>query len=188
MKTSSMIFSGILSAAFILFSGCTQNQNAMEQAVSPVEHAIAVLHPTEGSSVTGTVTFTKVQGGVKVVAEINGLTPGKHGFHIHEYGDISSPDGKSAGGHFNPFNKKHGAPTDTERHVGDLGNVVADESGHAHYEWVDPLIQLSGINSIIGRAIVVHHGEDDLHTQPTGNAGSRIGCGIIKVDEKNPSV
>jgi len=181
MRASNIIFSGIVTAVFMLLSGCTQNQNAVEQAMTPVEHAIAVLHPTDGSTVSGTVTFTKVQGGVKVVAEINGLTPGKHGFHIHEYGDISSPDGKSAGGHFNPLNKKHGAPTDAERHVGDLGNVVADENGHAHYEWVDPLIKFSGMNSIIGRAIVVHHGEDDLHSQPTGDAGARAAVGVIGI-------
>jgi Cu-Zn family superoxide dismutase len=153
----------------------------MEQAVAPIENAIAVLQPTNGSTVSGTISFTKVKGGVKVVAEINGLKPGQHGFHIHEFGDISSMDGKSAGGHFNPHNKKHGAPIDTERHVGDLGNVIADENGHAHFEWVDPLIKFSGIDSIIGRTVVVHQGKDDLHSQPTGNAGARAAVGVIGI-------
>ncbi len=141
--------------------------------------AVCILHPTEGNEVSGIVTFTKTDGGIKIVANLEGLTPGKHGFHIHEYGDCSRLDGKSAGGHFNPDGKKHGAPNSEERHVGDLGNLLANENGKAYYEIIDSYISFSGPHSIIGRAIIVHAGEDDLTSQPTGAAGARVACGVI---------
>ena len=141
--------------------------------------AVCILYPTEGNETTGIVKFTQTSEGIKIVADIEGLTPGKHGFHIHEFGDCSRLDGKSAGGHFNPDDKKHGAPDGSERHVGDLGNLVAGEDGKAHYEWTDSNISFTGLNSVIGRAIIVHAGEDDLTSQPTGNAGARLACGVI---------
>ena len=141
--------------------------------------AVCILYPTEGNETSGIVKFTQTSEGIKIVADVNGLTPGKHGFHIHEFGDCSGLDGKSAGGHFNPDNKKHGAPADVERHVGDLGNLVAGDDGKSHYEWIDNRISFTGSNSIIGRAIIVHAGEDDLTSQPTGNAGARLACGVI---------
>jgi len=145
------------------------------------QHAICVLYPTKGNSVTGTVIFTETSDGVKVMADIKGLTPGKHGFHIHEFGDCSSPDGTSAGGHFNPENKSHGAPMDMNRHMGDMGNVVAGADGSAHLEYVDHMIQLSGPESIIGHSMILHKSEDDMKTQPTGNAGPRVACGVIGI-------
>jgi Cu-Zn family superoxide dismutase len=141
--------------------------------------AIAVLHATAGSNVSGTVTFTAAGGEVKVVADITGLTPGKHGFHIHEFGDCSSPDAKSAGGHFNPGNHQHGAPEAADRHAGDLGNIEADASGKAHLELTDKVMKLSGADSIVGHAVIVHEKADDLKTQPTGDAGGRVACGVI---------
>ncbi len=144
-----------------------------------VKKAEAVVHGIK-SNVKGTVTFTKVPGGVKIVADIDGLTPGKHGFHIHEHGDCSGEDGMAAGAHFNPTNHKHGGPDSEERHVGDFGNLEADAKGHAHYERVDRLIELEGDNSIIGRSIMIHADEDDLVSQPSGNSGARIGCGVIE--------
>ncbi len=141
--------------------------------------AVCILHPTEGNEVSGIVTFTKTDGGIKIVANFEGLAHGKHGFHIHEYGDCSRLDGKSAGGHFNPDGKKHGAPNSEERHVGDLGNLLANEKGKAYYEIIDSYISFSGPHSIIGRAIIVHAGEDDLTSQPTGAAGARVACGVI---------
>jgi len=143
--------------------------------------AIAVLSPTKGSTVSGTVTFTKVDGGVKIVADVTGLTPGQHGFHIHEFGDCSAPDATSAGGHFNPHHMQHGGPDATMRHAGDFGNLEADASGKAHYERVDTTISLDGADSIIGRGAIVHASPDDLKTQPTGNAGARVACGAIGV-------
>jgi Cu-Zn family superoxide dismutase len=146
-----------------------------------VTRAVAVLSPTKGSTVSGTVTFTKVQTGVKIVADVSGLTPGLHGFHVHEFGDCSAPDASSAGGHFNPTQTHHGAPDMPFRHVGDFGNLLADASGKAHYERVDTIIVLNGGNSVIGHAVIVHEKVDDLQTQPTGNAGGRVACGVIGV-------
>lgn len=143
--------------------------------------AIAVLHPTKGSDVQGIVTFTKSGEEIKIVADITGLTPGKHGFHIHVYGDCSSPDGNSAGGHFNPTNNPHAAHDAAQRHVGDLGNLEADASGKAHLELTDNVMTMSGEKSIIGRSVIVHEKEDDLKSQPVGNAGGRLACGVIGI-------
>jgi Cu-Zn family superoxide dismutase len=141
------------------------------------------LHPTEGNDVHGIVTFTRSGSNIKIVADVDGLTTGKHGFHIHQWGDCSKPDGTSAGGHFNPENKDHGGVDDMNRHVGDLGNITADENGHAHLEMEDNVISFSGKHSIIGRGIIVHAGEDDLKSQPTGAAGARVACGVIGIAE-----
>lgn len=143
--------------------------------------AIAVLFSAPDSKVQGTVTFEKVDGGIKVVADVTGLTPGKHGFHIHEYGDCSASDFTSAGSHFMIDDEHHGAPGDAMSHKGDMGNLVADASGHAHLEWVDPEISFMGPNSILGRGVIVHAGADDLKTQPTGGAGARVACGVIGI-------
>jgi len=153
----------------------------MEQRIAPIAKAIAVLIPTSGNNVQGIVTFTKVADGITVTAHIEHLTPGKNGFHIHEFGDCSSPDGMSAGGHFNPMNMQHGAPTDANRHEGDIGNIVADSSGVANLEWLDKMLSFEGPYSIIGRSVVVHANEDDLKSQPTGNAGARLACGAIGI-------
>jgi Cu-Zn family superoxide dismutase len=161
-----------------------QEELVVNEDIIAVNNAICVLHPTEGNDVTGTVTFEQTEGGVKVVAQVEGLTPGKHGFHIHTYGDCSAPDATSAGGHFNPEDEPHGAPSDMQRHVGDLGNIEANEEGIANMEMIDPKLTLSGKNSIVGRAIIVHQGEDDLESQPTGNAGPRVACGVIGIDEE----
>ncbi len=148
-------------------------------AVTQTSNATAVLHPTAGNTVTGSVTFNQSVDGVRVLADLSGLTPGEHGFHIHQWGDCSASDGKSAGGHYNPFNKPHGGPADENRHVGDLGNIEAQSDGNAHFEMTDNIISLAGPNSIVGRAVIVHAGRDDLKSQPTGNAGGRVACGVI---------
>ncbi len=143
--------------------------------------AIAVLHPTSGSNVMGTVTFTKKGDVMEIVADVSGLTPGKHGFHIHEFGDCSSADGKSAGGHFNPTHNPHAGHDVAQRHEGDLGNIEADSSGKAHLELTDNMMTMSGEKSIIGHSVIVHEKADDLKTQPTGDAGGRVACGVIGV-------
>jgi Cu-Zn family superoxide dismutase len=148
---------------------------------TPITKAIAVLSPVPGGKVEGTVTFEAVDGGVKVVADVTGLTPGKHGFHIHEYGDCSAPDFTSTGGHFMIPGEMHGPRDDSTSHKGDMGNLTADASGHAHLEWVDSRISLMGPLSIIGHGVIVHEKEDDLKTQPTGNAGGRVACGVIGI-------
>jgi Cu-Zn family superoxide dismutase len=142
--------------------------------------AIAVLHPTAGNKVSGTVTFTEVADGVQVQAEITGLSPGKHGFHVHEFGDCSAADLASAGPHFNPTNKPHAGPDTAERHVGDMGNLEADASGAAKLDYVDHEISLADDQrSVIGRSVIVHAKADDLKSQPAGDSGARIACGVI---------
>lgn len=152
-----------------------------EPQVAPITRAICVLHPTQGSNVHGTVTFTAVDGAVLVVADIQGLTPGRHGFHVHEFGDCSAPDASSAGSHWNPGGCPHAGPEAASRHAGDLGNIEADAAGNAHIEWRDPVLALTGPTSIIGRSVIVHANPDDLATQPTGNAGPRVACGVIGI-------
>lgn len=149
------------------------------QAHSEIKRAVALVHPTKGSQVQGTVTFSKVAGGLRIQAEIRGLAPGKHGFHIHEFGDCTAEDASSAGGHFDPAHAAHGAPEAAARHVGDLGNLEADASGMARLDRVDPKASLDGESSVLGRGVIVHTSEDDFRTQPTGNAGARLGCGVV---------
>jgi Cu-Zn family superoxide dismutase len=169
----------------IMAAGCKQEQ-APPSATAPengrATRAVAKLLPTEGSQVSGTVTFLGRNGEVEVTADLEGLKPGRHGFHIHEHGDCSAADATSAGGHFNPAGAPHGAPADPaeRRHVGDLGNVEADADGRAHLEMVDTVIALEGENGIVGKAVIVHAQPDDLTTQPTGNAGPRLACGVIE--------
>ncbi len=166
---------------FTFLSNATGQMKHDETGQSAISKAIAVLHPTKGNSVAGIVRFELVDKGVRVVADVTGLTPGKHGFHIHEYGDCSSDDGSSAGGHFNPAGMPHSMPSSDKRHVGDLGNIVADSTGKAHLEYVDSMLSFGGTNSIIGRGVVVHEKEDDLKTQPTGNAGARLAYGVVGI-------
>lgn len=146
--------------------------------------ASAIIYPTKGNQLTGNVKFTQEKNGVHVVATIQGLTPGKHGFHIHTYGDCGGENGTCAGDHFNPTNAPHGAPTDKNVHAGDLGNVIADENGNAEYDEINYNIALFGPRSILGRSIIVHADADDLHSQPTGNSGNRIGCGVIGISKQ----
>lgn len=170
-----------------LFAGCGETrtddaETAAEESIRPdVERAVAVLHPTDGSSVRGVVRFTRENDGVRISAEISGLSPGRHGFHIHEYGDLTDPKAESAGGHYNPTGAKHGAPTDDERHAGDLGNIEAGADGVAVLEMKDPRIELTGARSILGRAVVVHEKTDDFQSQPTGDAGGRLAAGVVGI-------
>ena len=152
------------------------------EAWAAVKQAVAVLHATAGNKCHGTVRFTQDGDSVKVVADIEGLTPGqKHAFHIHQFGDCSSSDGMSAGGHYNPENHQHGLPETENRHAGDLGNLQADNDGKAHYEITVKNISVAGIkNPIIGRGVIVHAKVDD-GGQPVGNAGARIACGVVGV-------
>jgi Cu-Zn family superoxide dismutase len=176
MKTNRLLRSGLC----LLTASSLALLAASALAVEPTK-AIAVLHPTKGSNVEGVVTFTKSGDEVKIVADVSGLTPGKHGFHIHEFGDCSSPDGKAAEGHFNPTNNPHAGHDAAQRHEGDMGNIEADSTGKAHLELTDNMMTMSGENSIIGRSVIVHEKADDLKTQPTGDAGGRVACGVIGV-------
>ncbi len=146
--------------------------------------AQAKVSAASDSKVEGIVTFTTKGDVVSVQATIQGLEPGEHGFHVHEKGDCSSPDAKSAGGHFNPHTVDHGGPESETHHAGDLGNITANAEGVAEFKAELPTSFLSlapdAANNIIGRAVVVHGGADDLKSQPSGAAGPRVGCGVIE--------
>jgi superoxide dismutase, Cu-Zn family len=141
----------------------------------------ATVRPASSSQVSGTVKFTQVLSRVRVDARLGGLAPGAHGFHIHENGDCSAPDAMSAGGHFNPYGKKHGGPDAAIHHAGDFGNLTADQYGKAALTvWLEGISVSTGKDGVIGRSIVVHADPDDLKTDPTGNSGGRVGCGVIR--------
>lgn len=144
--------------------------------------AVAVISGNTPDGITGVVRFVRLKKGVRVTGEIYGLTPGKHGFHIHEKGLCDRPDFKSAGPHFNPSSDKHGSMHSEQRHAGDFGNIIADDYGVAKFSFIDYSISLKGKNSIVDRSVMIHEKEDDLKTDPSGNSGNRIGCGIIKLN------
>ncbi len=165
----------------IVDSAQVNQQVHKEPSEQSVQSARAQIKSFKDESIKGTVVFTRVPEGIKVVADVDGLSPGKHGFHVHETGDCSG-QGECSGQHFNPDKQAHGGPDDKVRHVGDLGNLEADENKHAHYERIDKMISLEGKYSILNRSVIIHADPDDFHTQPTGNAGPKIACGVIKAD------
>jgi superoxide dismutase, Cu-Zn family len=138
------------------------------------------LEAKSGSKLSGSAMLMEVDGGVKVTLSVEGVPAGDHGAHVHEKGDCSAPDGASAGGHFNPTSNEHALPTTPKRHLGDLGNLTVGKDGKGSLE-----ITISGANlkagdpnSFAGKAIIIHAKKDD-GGQPVGNAGGRIGCGVI---------
>jgi Cu-Zn family superoxide dismutase len=155
-------------------------QGGGKAASSGPAKATVKLTATANNTPRGEVTFTTEAGGVHVVGSFSGLVYGEHGFHIHEKGDCSAPDATSAGGHFNPGAKPHAARDAAMRHAGDLGNLKADPYGLARVDFVDSTISLSGPDSIVGKAVIIHEKADDFTTQPTGNAGARQACGVIE--------
>ena len=184
-----------LAVAVVAVSFHTANAQATKTKAKAAEHAaaghagdaskvtvaVAVVQGLGDHKVKGKVTFTQKSDGVEIVGEFTGLQPGEHGFHVHEFGDCSMADGKCAGGHFNPNGGKHSGPEDPARHAGDFGNIKADSTGKATYKRLDTMIALNGPNSVIGRSVIVHAKADDLKTQPSGDAGDRIGCGTIGI-------
>ena len=151
---------------------------------APLHATANIVGTKKYKNVKGTVEFKETDDGVEVTANLEGLKKGDHGFHIHEKGDCSAPDAKSAGGHFNPSNHKHGAPDAAEHHEGDLGNITADKDGKATATMTIKGVTLKeGDTSIVGKGFIIHAKKDDMKTQPTGNAGDRVGCGVITLDE-----
>lgn len=152
---------------------------ASMQATGP--KATATLESRSGSSVTGTVSFQTVGQKLRVEATVAGLTPGEHGFHVHEAGDCSASDASSAKGHFNPAGRPHGHHGSSERHAGDMPNLVADSYGRATLSAEVDMLSLSeGPAGILKRSVVIHADPDDYKSQPAGNSGKRVACGVIR--------
>jgi Cu-Zn family superoxide dismutase len=171
----------LLSVAVVLVGQAipAHAQRRGREAAEEGERAVAVLHSVGKSGVSGHVVFQQVGNRIRVTAKIRGLSPGKHGFHIHQFGDLSDvAKGESAGGHWNPEGMPHGAPDTKERHVGDLGNVDANAEGTATIDQYDRMLKFHGRDSIIGRSVVVHE-KPDTFVQPTGAAGGRVAFGTI---------
>jgi len=167
-----------LNASSLVWSQEHPAEHPKAHPAMTVAKAVAVLNPTKGNTANGVVTFSQEQSGVHVVVKLTGVSKGVHGFHIHEFGDCSAPDGTSAGLHFNPTNAAHAGRDAEKRHMGDMGNVTADEQGNATLDYIDKHLTLA---AIIGRGMILHANPDDMTTQPTGNAGGRIACGVIGV-------
>ena len=144
--------------------------------------ASADLQARSGSAVSGKVRFSEAGGKLRVEAQVAGLTPGEHGFHIHEVGDCSAPDASSAKGHFNPAGKAHGHHAGTERHGGDMPNLLANAAGEARFSGEISGLSLGGATGVVGRSVVIHADPDDYKSQPAGNSGKRIACGVIIAD------
>jgi Cu-Zn family superoxide dismutase len=175
-----------LAASIALFAGCASQPAADASSTAMpdngVDMASATLAPASGSQVSGKLMLMPMGDGVHITGDIGGFAPNStHGFHIHEKGDCSAADASSAGGHFNPTTQAHGRYTAPQHHVGDNDNLVADASGVAHVNAHFPGAALGGggANDVIGKAVVVHADADDYTSQPSGNAGARIACGVI---------
>jgi Cu-Zn family superoxide dismutase len=142
---------------------------------------VATLESRSGSTVSGTASFQAVGQKVRVEARVAGLTPGEHGFHVHEAGDCSAPDASSAKGHFNPAGKAHGHHDTANHHAGDMPNLVADSDGNAVLSVeLDAFALAQGPDGIVQRSVVIHADPDDYKSQPAGNSGKRIACGVIR--------
>jgi Cu-Zn family superoxide dismutase len=183
----------VVAGAALIAAGCsststptsttTSTATTTTAAAAPAgAQAKATIEPRSGSNVSGWATFTeRSTGGVAVVVHIENAPPGTHGLHVHEKGDCSAADASSAGGHFNPGGNPHAGPTDMHRHAGDLGNITIEANGTGHLELVTDLLAVKpGPNSVVGKAVIFHEKADDMQTQPTGNAGGRLGCGVVQ--------
>jgi superoxide dismutase, Cu-Zn family len=144
--------------------------------------AQAELKPTQGNTASGWVRFEPRGSSLLVTAEVRGLKPNaEQGFHVHEKGDCSAPDATSAGGHFNPAGKSHAHYLQGASHAGDMPNLKADANGVAKFSFTSDSLSLAtgASNGVVGRAVVVHRDPDDYASQPAGNSGPRIACGVI---------
>jgi Cu-Zn family superoxide dismutase len=184
MTTRVHRFPSLLATALLVTAACggSSSKPAAEPTSPLGVEGVAVLESRSGSTTTGEARFVDRGDSVEVTLTVAGATPGNHGVHIHMIGDCSAPDAKSAGDHFNPDTHQHGAPGVAEHHAGDLGNIEVADDGTGTLTLVQPDVTLGeGGRSIAGRALVVHEKADDFQTQPTGDSGGRIACGVIKV-------
>jgi Cu-Zn family superoxide dismutase len=169
-------------AATLVLAGCAGGMHTRVAGQVEGPNATAQLEPTRGNLTRGMVHFTQMGDTVRVQGEILGLAPhSEHGFHVHEKGDCSSGDGSSAGGHFNPHNTRHGMAMGAEHHTGDLPSLNADAKGVARIDVKISGIRVgSGMDDIVGRGLIVHRDRDDFTSQPSGNAGPRLACAVIR--------
>lgn len=159
----------------IVLAGCAKKCGCRAGTAAPATYAVAEIQPLGGSHVRGQVEFRRVDGGIRISGRVEGLSPNsQHGFHAHEKGDCSASDGMSAGGHFTGGHETHAGLHDPSSHAGDFGNLEANASGVATFDFVK-----GGDPDFLGRSVIVHRDPDDLKTQPTGASGPRIGCGLI---------
>ena len=172
MRTTGITFGSVSAVAIALVAGCATLGGTENRATT-------TLAPTKGNATSGTVTFVQRGNSVHVVADIRGLKPNaEHGFHVHEKGDCSSDDAMSAGGHFNPEGVAHG---NAAGHAGDMPNLKADANGNAKASFDSTRMTVAdGKLGIVGKGLIVHRDPDDYTSQPVGNAGPRLACGVIK--------
>ena len=171
----------MLAGLTLLAGACRKNAAAVPPPTRP--QARASLRPTLGNTVVGHLELANERNQVHITGEVSGLRKkGEHGFHIHEIGDCSGSDAKTAGEHFAPLGHPHGPPgPQATHHTGDFGNLSADQNGVAHVDvWTDLPLLTAGQHYVVGRSFIVHEGKDDLTTQPSGNAGARVACGVIE--------
>ena len=179
MQTNSTLYRNTRIICLASVTGLLAACASMESAGPKAE---ATLESRSGSTVSGTVSFQAVGQKLRVEARVAGLTPGEHGFHVHEAGDCSAPDAGSAKGHFNPAAKAHGHHGGGERHAGDMPNLIADSAGKATLSAeLDMLSLTEGPGGILKRSVVIHADPDDYKSQPAGNSGKRVACGTIRL-------
>lgn len=179
--------------ATLLLAGCASTAPAPSTppppaasigvAMPPAASAVVALAPASGSLISGRLTAVPMGNGVHLTGDIGGLAPGSaHGLHVHEKGDCSAADATSAGPHFNPGGKPHGDPFAATHHAGDLPNITAGSDGVAHVNLHVDGVSLGGAaaTNILGRALVVHAQADDYTSQPAGNSGARVACGVVR--------
>lgn len=177
--TTFLLFCGL-----ITLTGCEKVQKTLTMP-TPSKQAIAIINPTSGNTVTGMAVFTLTGNTVMLSIEIKNASPGIHAVHIHENGDCSATDGTSAGGHWNPTDVAHGKWGEGEFHLGDIGNITVGDDGTGTIELSTELWEIGtgSIIDVVGKGIIVHADADDFVSQPSGNAGARIGCGVIELAE-----
>ncbi|MCB0272466.1 MAG: superoxide dismutase family protein [Bdellovibrionales bacterium] len=183
MKT---LYSYLYIALILTFvAACNTSSKAPSAAKEKALTATATISGKSGQHVQGTIVLIQVKDGVTLQIDLTGLEPNSlHGFHIHEIGDCTDDDAKSAGGHFNPGEVQHGGPEDQHRHAGDMGNLHSDAKGEVHTLVKNRMVTLDNqeSTSVVNRAIIIHESKDQFDAQPAGNAGARIGCGVIRVN------
>lgn len=183
IRMNAIAGAGLLAAGLVFGLSAPQAGAADQKETAPAT-ALATIQGAGANKdkIHGTVTFVQVKDGVEVQVEVSGLSPGKHGMHIHEKADTSDPELKSAGGHWNPDNHKHGAPNEGDHHAGDLGNITADDKGVAKAQLTIKGVTVNGEKTgVVGHSVIIHEKEDDLKTDPAGASGARIAGGAIEL-------